>query len=235
MNYSTLPVVPGVRNRHLWTASEYKGLPVMANIGPFIAEQLETVYQGLSIAKQAHPRLYALRFDLRFPRLKEGELDALLYTNDFIRDFKIKLKYLIDCNRQQAAKLCERAHDTEFHFIWVREYGVKSKMPHIHFCLLLNGHAFYRRGQYELDCDNLYSRIVIAWATALELPAEEVQTLVSFSKNGEFMVRSDQDFAELFHRLSYFAKLKTKRFDDGLHCMQRSRAKPPNSLAIRVL
>ncbi len=223
----SLPVIPGVRNRHRWTAPVYRGLPVMPGVGPFVAEQLETVYQGLLHAKQVHPRLYALRFDLRFPDPRELLLTSDTYTNDSIRDFWKRLKSRIEQSQLRAARAGARVHPTEIHYIWAREYGAQSGVPHYHCCLLLNGHAFAHVGEYELDCDNLYTRIVTAWTTALGLPAEEFKRLVSVPNNAEYMVRSGQDVASLFHRLSYFAKLKTKRFDDGQHCVQRTRVRMP--------
>lgn len=223
MKYSYLSVVPGARNRHLWTEPKFNGLPVMTSKGPLVAEYLEAVYNVVMRVRQAHPRLFAVRFDLHFPA--EWAQDSNLMNNAAISRFWASLKAQFTHNRAMSAKRYERAHDSEFHFVCAREYSPQTGLPHCHCCLFLNAHAFRTVGSHDLAWDNIYSRIVRAWARALRVSEHGATIPVHFCRGGVFKLEPHQSLDGLFEALSYLCKVYSKRFDDGLRCIGTSRVK----------
>ncbi len=221
MNFKNLPTVPGVRNRHSWVLPTYMDLPVQVSQGPLVAEYLEIVYGVLMRARAAHPRLFAVRFDLSFP--VEGIDPAQLRSNDAIARFWLSLKAQIAHNRDMATQQYQRAHSTELHYAWAREYCPKTGRPHYHCCLFLNAHAFCGVGMYDVTHSNLYSRIVRAWARALRASTFGTTIPVHFCQGGAFKLEPQDGLDGLFSALSYLCKEYSKDLSDGVRSIGTSR------------
>lgn len=206
-------------NTNLWihTDSEFKGLPVMADRGSLISEYLDRAYNTIQKALDHYPRVFAIRFDLRYPT--DITLPGEQLTNQAIERFVASLKAKIKHNRTTALKLNERIHDTVVRYIWVREYSNNGK-PHYHFLLLLNRDAFHTLGNFNSGNENMFRRIVSAWASALHLTYEQAKGLIHVPDNPVYHVtrnNEDSSFSDLFYRVSYFCKVATKRYSDGEH------------------
>lgn len=123
-------------------------------------------------------------------------------------------------NRSSAKLKYDRVHDSVVRYVWAREFDQADTRPHYHFLLLLNRDAFHTVGYFSSESDNLYHRIVAAWASALGLAPEEGYGLVHMPENHTYAInmnRSDSGLAELFPRVSYLCKVNTKRFGEGDH------------------
>lgn len=203
----------GNSNLHLHYEDTFKGLPVMAPYAPFISEYLERLYETTQLALNDHPRVFALRFDLRFP-------DKYLPAKSgsaVISRFVDSLTFRIQSARERSRRLNGSAHQTRVRWCWVREVGQHGR-PHYHFVLLLNRDAYHTVGRFQSERENLYSRIQAAWASALGIPFEDADGLVHIPANATFHLSHD-DPAEMdryFHRVSYLCKEATK--DYGGRC-----------------
>jgi hypothetical protein len=209
---------PPARKRHpdnpnlrQFEDDRYHSMPVCTSGGPLIEEYLERIDDVLQGSLRCHPRITAMRFDLRLP----AGVDMPVEDNRLMTDFWRRLKERIDHARNQASKRLANAHDTEVQYLWTREYDQGRGRPHWHCLLLVNKDAFYGMGSFESENSNTYWRIVSAWCAALGLATEQGQPLVHVPDTAVYHVdREDRDgaYAKLFFRASYFAKMKTKAY-----------------------
>lgn len=210
--------VPGNTNLTIFEGNEFRRLLLLKGVGPYVLEYLERTYDTIEKAVHQYPRVSAIRFDLRYPA-GLGLSDELM-TNAAISAFVDSLKSKVANNRRGAKLKYDRVHDSVVRYVWVREYDETDTRPHYHFLLLLNRDAFHTVGYFNSESDNLYHRIVSAWASALGLPPEDGYGLVHMPKNHTYAInmnRSDSGWAELFTRVSYLCKVNTKRFGEGHH------------------
>ncbi|MBV7480279.1 inovirus Gp2 family protein [Pseudomonas sp. PDM31] len=214
---------PSNTNLTLHYENTYQGLPVQVAKGPFISEYLNRLNQTVERALAQYPRVFAFRFDLRLPA--EIELSESAYRNQvierFIESFKAKIRH----NRNMARQSNPYAHDSKVRYVWAREHGQHGK-PHHHLAILLNYDAFNSLGKFELGRDNMFNRLLEAWASALGLSVEAVSGLVEIPSNPYYHLHRD-DLAgqeEFFHRTSYICKSATKAFGDGSHGFGCSRS-----------
>lgn len=203
----------GNSNLHLHYEDTFRGLPVMAFHAPFITEYLERLYETTQLALSDHPRVFAVRFDLRFP----DDYLPPASGNAVISRFVDSLKERIRSARERAKRLNRSAHQTSVHWGWVREVGHEGR-PHYHFVLLLNKDAYHTVGRFQSERENLYSRIQAAWASALRISFEEADGLVHIPANATFNLSRDnsEEMDRYFHRVSYLCKAATK--DYGSRC-----------------
>jgi hypothetical protein len=204
-----------------FTGSHYAGLPIQVNKGPFVLEYLERVHETIQRALTDYPRLLAIRFDLHYPYHQVLPDDAA--TSSVMQRFVDSLKAKIKHDRYRAGVNNMRVHDTVVRYVWVKEYGVEGR-PHYHFLLLLNRDAYHTLGFFNSQHENLYSRIVSAWESALRLTWDEALGLVQIPKNPTYHVRNSNEFADLFFRVSYMCKVKTKRYGGWEHAFGCSRS-----------
>lgn len=206
-----------------YTGTHYAGLPILIGQGPFIEQYLQQTLTTLQRALVDYPRLLAVRFDLRYPH--NQALPDYAYNSAVISRFVESLKAKIKHNRSQAAENNQRVHGTEVRYVWVREFGVEGR-PHYHFLLLVNKDAFHTLGQFNSDSENLYARIVSAWASALRLMPCEASGLVHIPNNPTYRINSREGsdvLADLFNRVSYMCKVDTKRYGGWEHAFGCSR------------
>lgn len=189
--------------------TDYRGYPLMRYKGPFVGRYLDRIIDVMNASLVAHPRTFAVRFDLR---VRDGEwmLDEDRLIDRFLASLKTKIKIA----RDRAVRESNNgwAHKSDVRYFWAREYG-ESGSTHFHFVLFLNRDAFNAIGNYGVDKRNLFSRILEAWASAQRLTVDEALGLVYVPRNASYWIDADdQDMQdELFYRASYLAKVSTKQ------------------------
>jgi len=197
--------------------------PVQVNKGPLAESYLQSMENTFHHALSTHPRTLGIRLDLHLPDDIEF-IQTASTSNGFIQKFIASLKAKIKHDREMTAKEHGYAHPCEVRFVWAREVGGCLK-PHYHVVLLLNADAYCTLGLFELNRQNMFNRIVQAWASALGLSAPDTQTLVHFPHSATYRL-SHQDHEGLkkfFLRCSYLCKVATKQYHDGLHAFGYSR------------
>ncbi|PUA19194.1 inovirus Gp2 family protein [Glaciimonas sp. PCH181] len=213
---------PANSNLTLHFDDTYLGLPIQFDKGPFIREYLHRLHQTMTRAINQYPRVFAFRFDLRFP-LNQNP-DDFSYQSEIIERFIESLKAKIRHNRQLAMRENKYAHDSIVRYVWTREIGQHGR-PHYHMAMLLNYDAFCALGTYSPGRDNMFNRLNDSWASALGLPAKDVVGLVEIPKNPYYHIHRDENvsIAEFFFRASYLCKSATKSFGNGSHGFGASR------------
>lgn len=214
---------PGNSNLTLCHEDHYRGQPIQINKGPFVRSYLRRLDWTVCKMFDEYPRVFAFRFDLRFPAAID--LHGYTYTNQVIDRFLESFKAKIRHNRLKAGSSGTYSHDSKVRYVWAREVGYLGK-PHYHFLILLNRDAFHRLGKFELGRDNIFNRLVEAWASALGLSLDECSGLVHIPENPTYNLRRDdeQGQRELFFRASYLCKAATKAYGDGQHGFGCSRS-----------
>lgn len=207
-------MIYGIATENLANTSCYSSYPILANIGPLNPYYLERIYTTINRALVDHPRTLAIRFDLRLP---DGYGDA---GSDLMTKFLESLKAQIKADLYRRSMQGKRVHECNVRYVWVRE-RYNSDSPHFHVVILLNHDTYHALGAYSDDQGrNMASRIKRAWASALRRLPEHMLGLVHFPNNPLYSLNANSyDFertkADLFRRLSYFAKLKTKEYGTG--------------------
>ena len=214
---------PDNTNLILHSGSTFQSWLIQEDKGPFIQQYLRRLQQTMQCALTQYPRVFAFRVDLRLP--VGVQLPDYVYTNQVIERFFESLKAKIKHNRSMARQLNPYAHDSKVRYVWAREQGQHGK-PHHHLAILLNYDAFCALGKFEAGRDNMFNRLVEAWASALGLPVEAVSGLVEIPSNPYYHLQRD-DLAgqeKFFYRTSYLCKSATKVFVDGSHGFGCSRS-----------
>lgn len=210
------------KNYHVHHGEQYNGLRIMGNVYPMIWEYLEALHDVVSKSLEDYSRVFAFRFDLRFPEHMQADSveSRNAVASRFIESFKAKIRH----NRQSLAKNDVLYHDTKVRFLWVREVGDCARV-HYHFVVLLNGHAFNCLGRYQATEGNISSRICEAWASALGEAVEQAKPLVHFPKTPAYYLRrtDPESISEFFYRASYLCKAETKLHGHGHHGYGASR------------
>lgn len=188
--------------------------PVLRGIGPLSPYYLDRILTVINRALADQPRTLAIRFDLHLP-YGYGDVGSDLMTK-FVESLKAQIK--ADLYRRAAQG--KRVHDCNLRHIWVRE-RCDSDSPHFHVVVFLNHDTYHTLGAYaDEQRRNMASRIRKAWASALRRLPKAILGLVHFPTNPTYSLNVNaHDFmatkADLFRRLSYFAKLETKEY--GIH------------------
>ena len=213
---------PENSNLTLCLEDHYRGQPIQVSKGPFVRSYLRRLDWVVCRALDDYSRVFAFRFDLRFPTAQE--LPDYLYTNKVMDRFLASFKAKIKQNRLKAGLLRRYIHDSNVRYVWAREIGYLGK-PHYHALILLNQDAFTALGKFELGRDNIFNRLVEAWASALRLSVDEVSGLVHIPENPAYYLHRDDERGqgELFYRASYLCKSATKAYGDGQHGFGASR------------
>ncbi|GHK49107.1 hypothetical protein ECZU08_47030 [Escherichia coli] len=123
---------------------------------PFWQQRIrETVRHALNV----HPRLTALRVDLRFPDVPAAT-DAAVISR-----FINALKARIDAYQKRKHREGKRVHPTTLHYVWAREFGECKGKKHYHLMLLVNRDTWCRAGDYRAP-GSLAGMIEQAWCSA---------------------------------------------------------------------
>jgi hypothetical protein len=215
------------KNLKLTTKNTFRGMPILTSHGALCIPYLDKIYNTIEIALDNHPRLMAIRVDLRFPKLKAHQ-----EWGNVMQLFIRSLQSQIDCTTRRKQRLGEIAHPCKVRYVWVKERST-SIADHYHLLLLLNKDRFNWVGTVKNKKNNLGSLIVEAWARVVGIDYNEAIGLVFFSKDKEtksvviHRLDSDSnsfdgDFEELFKHVSYLAKEKTKHYGEGSRCFGAS-------------
>lgn len=233
------PLNPNLSLHHtgLWD-----GYEVQHQHGPLVEEYLCRIKQTLDFALLEHPRTFAVRVDLRLPRLHPYQQSGLMAR--FIGSLRAQVDADLLCRRREG----KRVHDTAVRYVWTCEQK-DSDQVHYHVCLFFNKDTYHQIGALPagasdgaelVDPDvprdlkarkrgkNLAERIVIAWGRALGMEMEQAVGLVHFPYNCTYRVNArsiaaEGEVAGLFSRISYLAKAKTKQYGMGVRHFGASR------------
>ena len=98
--------------------------------------------------------------------------------------------------------------------MWVKEKGTAIQ-SHYHLLLLFNHDCYHCLGDFGAGEGNLAAKVKRAWARAIGYDVIDIGGLVHFPKNGSYRVITNapsysHDLQQLFKRVSYFAKVRTK-------------------------
>lgn len=233
MNTALYNVGQRQRKRHidntalkLWWNSPYHQLTVQIQKGPLIENYLERLFDVMSKARQDCKRIFAIRIDLHYPAGTHADL--IDPKNATISAFLNYFQWELD---RAGTK-----YQHKFRYAWCREQST-SVNPHYHLLLLFNGDAYNGLGYIDktpygdYGYDNLFHRIVRAWARAINYPQEYMEGLVRVPKKpvtkdfATWFFHSDEQttFAEVFEAASYLCKAATKPIGQGVHCFDSSR------------
>lgn len=184
---------------------------------PAYQKRIELV---LDHAISKYPRLNVFRFDLRLPDYYQDiDTPSPLATNlisKFFASLKAKLGYDL-LKRRRSGK---RVHDSELYYVWAREVGDIKNKEHYHIAIFINKDRFHSLGSYDCNSGSLASLIIQAWASTLDIPVDEAQSLVNFPDNASNWINSkSKDYSTQrdtsVSRLNYLAKNKTKIYGTG--------------------
>ncbi|EHU4848719.1 transposase [Vibrio vulnificus] len=204
------------KNLRLTNKKTFRGHPIQTTHGALCIPYLDRIYDTIEQALDAYPRTMALRVDLRFPKLRNGQEKCGAIT-DFIRSLQSQIEY--DGRRKERHG--QRVHSCTVRYVWVREC-CSSLNDHYHLLLLFNKDRFNWLGKARNQRENLLSMVIDAWAKVTGVEYDEANGLVYVSKDrsGVPVVHRldsnskyfNQQFDELFEHGSYLAKEKTKHF-----------------------
>ncbi len=194
-----------------------------ASYGPidrcYLSRSLEVVCDMLD----HHPRVCAMRIDLRFANESlESDIDSLvcMQRSDpaVITRFFESLKSQL---REEHYRKGYRGDPALPAYIWCRERDT-GPYPHYHLVLLFNKDRYAYLGNYtDPDAVNMATRIQRAWCSALQLPYPDNAPLVHFPPNHTYRfdrvsaALRDTDYTSFLIRLAYLSKLATKDIGDG--------------------
>ena len=207
----------------------WQGRDVYTQRGPLIVNYLEQIDRVIKDATTLdHRRSFVIRFDLRFPIGWENPDSAVI--SYFFDSLKAQLEACEERKRREG----KRVHPCHLRYVWAKEQS-SSQNWHYHVAIFLNRDAYFTLGRisslhdyydgwdavFEPASDerNMVDRLDIAWSRALDMSYHSSKGLVHIPKNPLYKLNvKSQDYQrqwdELFYRLSYLAKLDTKRFGD---------------------
>jgi hypothetical protein len=181
-----------------------------------VLEYLESAWQVLERAKQEYNRIYAVRIELLYPASTKafGTED-----NQVMDRFKKALDSRIQWRSNIQCRSGKRVHPCRVRIIWAREQN-DSLNPHYHAVLLLNRDRYFRMGRYDRDADNLFALVYAAWSSAIARQTGGVEGAVHVPDNAGYYLLSSDGYAaepELFKRISYLCKIRTKVYGERYH------------------
>lgn len=195
---------------------QYKGFNVYHR--PLSAEYLDAILRTFDAALNEHHRTFMIRVDLHLPQLNFPDSPAIFDTSVISKFFK-SLNAKIQHDRYTKGSERNRVHPCTMRYVWARERA-EAPTDHYHVAIFLNNDAYSHLGHFNRMGNNLRTKIVEAWASALRIDDEHSRGLVHFPNSPQYYINLNAvDFhlarADAFYRLSYLAKLETKHFGDG--------------------
>lgn len=210
----------------------WNGLRVNHHHGPLLQDYLKAIQRVMDAATSTYPTSVAILFTLKFPSaLSKPEWENCLMTR-----FMASLSSQIDHDLRQRS----HTRSCDLRYVWCREWSDEFN-DHYHVAIFLNRQAYFKLGMWwdsnqlngqtfphELVPQNMAQRIQQAWSRALGLGLPQVAGLVHFHDNAVYHLMKQEetdlprDYADLFERLSYWAKVETKRYGTGQRCFGSS-------------
>lgn len=202
------------------TNPTYKQYQTLARINqPLAIPYLDAIEKVMNAACSEYKRTFAVRIDLRLPAYSNT---INLNSNKVYTRFVASLVAQIKADTKLKAREGKTPHPCNIRYIWAREQNI-AHHQHYHCVLFFNKDRYHCTGKINAESDNLFTRIVKAWASALSLPLDETMRLVHLPENAHYYLDANsssftQGFNALYSRLSYFAKLTTKQYGLGQRC-----------------
>ncbi|HCE5135203.1 TPA: inovirus Gp2 family protein [Vibrio parahaemolyticus] len=211
----------------------YKGLEVLYPVSELNTHYLDRIILTMSKALKDYKRVHALRLDLRLP-VSDSEKDILrrdeVLNNTFnqkniIKRFFESLKAKIKAQEKRMKVSGKRIYPCHLRYVWCRERN-KSTNDHYHLVLFFNKDRYFSSG-YRDNEESLVRLIMDAWSSALGEYVDNADRLAQLVYKGtHYLDQNKYDFENkyqaLFTRLSYFAKNRTKHYDEGKRCFGTS-------------
>ncbi|MEA3405896.1 MAG: inovirus-type Gp2 protein [Pseudomonadota bacterium] len=215
---------PDNKELTLWYEPIYRNAQILTTKGPMVKEYLDGLIDTYVNHKQQYRKVFTVMVNLYFPANSSLEQRV---QQDYFKRFMASLNAQVEAHGQR-----KRAHgdgrSNRIRFCRVYEDG-QSRGLHIHAVLFFNGHSFRALGDFNSTQNNLYHRIVAAWASALGLYACQVvnEGLIDFSHKGYYIDLSTahrkQEIKQMFKHYSYICKAYSKRYDLPVKVFSRSR------------
>jgi hypothetical protein len=189
-------------------ACQYHGSYRLIGNYAMIDQYLRRTEQVMHQAVNHHRRVTMIRFDLRFP----SSWDLEIYPYQLcISQFFRNLNYFL--GRDSTGK----GRSNKLRYVWSKEFGEENGRAHYHVAIMVNGDLYRPFGYYQPGMQSLARMIGMSWAHALGLWEIEAFGLVYFP-NRSAMSFSGGDYqsrSEVFQRISYLSKVRTKHYGDG--------------------
>lgn len=206
---------PQNRNLNLTTDGDLFGLPVLPGREAYIQEYLHRIHEVMKLAVVKHKRVTAIRFDLRFPEWMTDQ------DGSAITRFMESLQAKLDCDQLRRSRNGKRVYSSKMYNVWTREQS-RSHNHHYHCCIFVSRDAYLNLGSFRpvgpgFARQNMAFRIIGAWASALRLGWQDAIGLINFPRNRVYHLDQNSEIfvfqmADLFRRLSYFAKPESKHY-----------------------
>ena len=202
------------------TNPTYKQYPTLARDNqPLVTNYLDAIEKVMLAACSEYKRTFAVRIDLRLPT-HSNTID--LDSNKVCTRFVASLEAQIKADTKRKAREGKTPHPCNIRYIWAREQNT-AHHQHYHCVLFFNKDRYHCTGKINGESNNLFTRIVKAWASALSLPFGETMQLVHLTQNAYYYLDASnpnftQVFNDLYKRASYLAKLNTKQYGLGQRC-----------------
>ena len=180
-----------------------------------VKEYLDRTFNVTNSALVEYANVFAFRVDISFPSNWVTDEDkAALYIDGFIRAFRYHI-------RSNNAKI---KYTTNLRYICTREYTQEGKI-HYHFMFFVNKNSYHTLGIFNLNHDNLYTRLIRSYARALEIePCEAVGYVHIPSNAGLFIKReTSEGHRTAIYRASYLCKAYSKQYGNRKHSFLSSR------------
>ena len=202
-------------NHQLLHGDHFYGYPVQTNHGYLITNYLHRIYDCLYRSLERHSSICVMRFDLYVPDYVSADV---LLSNTLISKFIASMRAKIEHSQEQSRNEDHRVHNADMRYTWCREIGGNGRV-HYHVALVFNHAAYAFMGKFDLARRNMYVRIHEAWASAIGMYTDDMRGYIHIPKNPTYHITRDDaaSFLCVFHRLSYFAKMQTKEYNQGFH------------------
>ncbi|MBB1466593.1 inovirus Gp2 family protein [Vibrio sp. SG41-7] len=227
-----MPKHPTNKNLTIIKATTFKTLPLgrprYQGAFEFIEEYLNTNINVMNSALRTHARTLAVRVDLHLPRQASGNASFNNFQEASITRFIKSLKSKIGNHISRTRRNGNSTHRSEVQYVWVCEQG-ETGQDHYHLVLFLNNDTFRHPGVKRTgeEPSNLIKMIIGAWSSALKIGFDEAWDLVTIPSGASYLLRNtsipEQAYCDLFKRLSYFAKVKTKVYGENRNSYGSSR------------
>lgn len=192
-------------------------------------QYLETMQQVMQRALNEHPRTFMVRFDLHLPSWVNDPDSGMVYDTSVITKFIKSLNAKIANDKASKEREGKRFHRCSLRYVWAKERA-DAATDHYHVAIFLNNDTYNRLGNFNVPGQNLCTKIVEAWASALRLEDCATRGLVHFPMDTPvyYIDRNAFNYLQIynaaFFRLSYLAKLDTKHYGDRTRSFGYSRA-----------
>lgn len=207
----------------------YQGLPIQGSLESNNAIYLDRLLNTINLSLAEHPRTYAMRVDLRLPDLTDCH-DCLsrdeivsyhLNRTNLMKRFTESLSAKIKAQEGRMRREGKRVYPCAVRYVWAKERDT-SINDHYHLVLFFNKDRFHRAGDYK-RYGSLASMITSAWGSALGCDADNSFRFIYFPESHGYYLdenckKFSQQFSDLFYRISYLAKKRTKHYGEDSRC-----------------